>query len=100
MIAAIFPGGEPKQNQMCMMIYGLRDQGVHQRKIKLSRQWFYLFPVHGYFEGIGMHRFVCIPELWKHCRPATGIVCLYSKNKIRYFIYDQCMTATCRKKPG
>ena len=54
MLAAVFPGAEPEQDQMNVMLARLRNDGVHLRVIELSRLWLELFPVDRSFERVGM----------------------------------------------
>ena len=60
---------------------GLGEQRIYQRKVELALPWFYLLPVDGRFEGIGMHRFDGLPDFGQQGGPGAGVMTLAAEDQ-------------------
>ena len=70
-VAAVLPGGEPEEDEPCIVGSGLLEQGIDKREIELVLLRLDLLPIDGYFQGIGMEVIYGLPEVWEHGRPGA-----------------------------
>jgi len=81
MLAAIFPGAEPQEDQMHPVGTSLGQQGVHGRCVVDALPGFKLFPIDGDLHGVGVHEFDGRPHLGENRRPAARVVDLGPEHK-------------------
>ena len=89
MLAAVFPGAEPEQYQMNVMLTRLSENGVHLRVVNLSRLRLELLPVDWSFEGVCMEVLDGGPHLGERGRPVAGVVRLHAQHQKRRAIHEQ-----------
>src|SRR6266566_2325086 len=74
MRAPVLPGAEPKQNQMNMMLAGLRQQRVQHAVIKVVGLRFELLPINRHLDCVGVDELDRRPDFWQPSRLRNRIV--------------------------
>jgi hypothetical protein len=92
MLAAVFPGAEPEQDQPQAMFAGLGQQRIDDAVIVMPFGGFELLPVDGHFHRIDAQVFHGRPYLRQHRRPGARIVNLSAQHEERRTIHEERIT--------
>ena len=91
--AAVFPCGEPQQDQPHLALPRLLDDQVDDRRVVLSRLGLELFPVDGDLERVGVQIVDGGPDLRQQDRPGAGVVALRPEDQEGRAVHEQGETA-------
>ena len=96
---AVFPGAEPQQDDMQVVIACAIHDGVNVGEVEFAGLWLELFPINGSLDGVGVQRSHRLPNLRQFAGPGAGVVNLTTENEERLAVNQQSVATILLHEP-